>query len=258
MTMVEGFPLELESLLASTVEILKERGAAREIGIIANSEARMAVWESSRFDATSWGIWLAVDLAVYARMDGAERREVEGIIEDAAQSFFAHLEEDRLGRVNIVPLTSKAPPGWRDSANAWLAGAGVNNQGRVRSDNIAALKHEGLLFRSPAEVNLYSALKAQGVTFAPLPVFVRGGRTYHRLEPDFVIIKDGVVMVVEVDGDTYHRESPADAHQRLLPLDHEGAKVERVRAEECATPHKAEACARRLITVLEKRRTQRA
>lgn len=96
----------------------------------------------------------------------------------------------------------KADSTWRDGAKRWLAGAGISNQGRVRSDNIASREADGLLFRSVPEINLYKALKARGVSVAPLPVFVRGGKTYRRIEPDFVILKEGLVMVVEVDGDT--------------------------------------------------------
>jgi hypothetical protein len=140
---------------------------------------------------------------------------------------------------------------WRDAANRWLSGEGINNQARVRSNNIASLECDGLLFRSEPEINLYRALKGAGVTFAPLPVFLRGGTAYARLEPDFVVLKDGCVLVIEVDGDTYHRETPADAHKRLLPLDHEGAKIERVTAAECDTPEKARVCAQRLIAVID-------
>jgi very-short-patch-repair endonuclease len=64
-------------------------------------------------------------------------------------------------------------------------------------------------------------------------------------------------MVVEVDGDTYHRESPADAHARLQPLDHEGAKIERVKADECDVPEKANACADRILQILKKKIGQR-
>ncbi len=69
---------------------------------------------------------------------------------------------------------------------------------------------------SAPEIELYRALKAIGVTFAPLPVFVRGGKQYKRIEPDFVIIKDGIVMIVEVDGVAFHNESPQEAHERLI------------------------------------------
>jgi very-short-patch-repair endonuclease len=95
-------------------------------------------------------------------------------------------------------------------------------------------------------------LKTLGVTFAPLPVFIQGGETYRRIEPDFVVYKGRQVMVVEVDGDTVHHETPVEAHNRTTMLVHEGAHVERVSATECETAEKARECAMRLMDVLMK------
>ena len=83
-------------------------------------------------------------------------------------------------------------------------------------------------------------------------MFVRGGETYKRIEPDFVLLKDGIVMIVEVDGDTVHKESPLEAHNRTTMLVHEGAHVERVNANECASQEKATECAKRMLGVLQK------
>jgi hypothetical protein len=116
---------------------------------------------------------------------------------------------------------------------------------------------DGLLFRSQPEINLYKALKARGITFAPLPVFIRGGDTYRRIEPDFVLFKDSIMMIVEVDGDTVHRETPLEAHYRTTLLAHEGAHVERVDAKDCETPEKARECATRLLEVLCKLKANR-
>jgi very-short-patch-repair endonuclease len=89
---------------------------------------------------------------------------------------------------------------------------------------------------------------------APLPVFVRGGPKYQRLEPDFLLLHKGVVMVVEVDGATVHRESPAEAHERVQGMQHAGVRVERVRAADCETPSKAAQCADRLMEAPERYR----
>ena len=161
-----------------------------------------------------------------------------------------------LTTVVIVP-TLGSDNSWRDRARSWLAGEGVSNQGRVRSDNVAPRSCDGLLFRSEPEINLYRALKAVGVSFAPLPVFVRGGTDYRRIEPDFVIIKNGIILVVEVDGDTVHHESPAEAHARTTMLVHEGVHVERVKADDCATAEAAATCARNLLEVISKLKAAR-
>jgi hypothetical protein len=156
--------------------------------------------------------------------------------------------------VAIVPA-DEAPSDWRKQTLAWLRGEGVTNQGRVRSDNIAARQYDGLLFRSDEEINLYRAFKAAGVSFAPLPVFVRGGNSYRRIEPDFIVVKGGMVAVIEVDGN--HQESPVEAHDRTTMLVHEGAHVERVRASDCSTLDGAEVCAKRVLASLAKVRASR-
>jgi hypothetical protein len=80
-----------------------------------------------------------------------------------------------------------------------------------------------------------------------------GGNPFRRIEPDFVILKDGIVMVVEVDVDTVHRESPREAHDPVAAmLLHEEAHVERVNAKDCDTLEKAKACAARILAVIEK------
>ena len=116
---------------------------------------------------------------------------------------------------------------------------------------------DGLLFRSQPEINLYREFKALGITFAPLPVFIRGGETYRRIEPDFVLFKDGIFMIVEVDGDTVHRETPLEAHNRTMMLVLEGAHVERVNAKECDTVAKAQECAARILGILDKLKANR-
>jgi hypothetical protein len=83
-------------------------------------------------------------------------------------------------------------------------------------------------------------------------VFVRGGKDYRRIEPAFIVVKDGMVAVIEVDGDTVHQESPVEAHDRTTMLVHEGAHVERVRASDCSTMEGAEVCAKRVLTALAK------
>jgi len=59
-------------------------------------------------------------------------------------------------------------------------------------------------------------------------------------------------MIVEVDGDTVHRESPQEAHDRTTVLLHEGAHIERVNAKECETPEKAKICASKIVQLIQK------
>lgn len=176
---------------------------------------------------------------------------------EAAEPVLELSDNDTFTGTTIRPAGA-APKGWREHDERWLKGENVSNQGRVRSDNVATREEDGLLFRSDAEVTLYRALKRRGVTFAPLPVFIRGGTTYHRLEPDFLIIKDGLVFQVEVDGDTYHRESPVDAQKRTAPMEYEGVKVRRYLASQLATDKAAAQVVDGLLKWIEKEKANRS
>jgi AbiJ N-terminal domain 3 len=247
-----GFPTDAEQLVASVAELLRHRGRDRELAVLANSEFSITKSSHDNWDGgiTGWSVSCACDAGLYARLTEAEHDDTETYIDRACTEVLRQFPRHRIDRVLIAPRSTNRAT-WRAQTTRWLSGEGVNNQGRVRSDSVASLECDGLLFRSEEEIHLYRALKRVGVTFAPLPVFIRGGQQYSRLEPDFVIIKDGHVMVVEVDGDLYHKESPAEAHQRLQPLDHEGAKVERVRAADCETPEKAQKTVEKLLKVLD-------
>ncbi|WP_437767153.1 hypothetical protein WMF27_20665 [Sorangium sp. So ce281] len=253
----DDFPLDLETFLGSTVEVLKHQGHEREIAIIVNAKPIIQLLEYDNWNGGiyTWGLSLESS-AYFCSPVKAERQKSEEIIKEAGKELFADREDHSFAQVTLVPRRDNNPR-WRQDADDYLRGKGVNNQGRVRSTNIPPHEHEGLFFRSPAEINLYQALKKLGVTFAPLPVFLRGGSNYKRIEPDFVIIKDGMMMVVEIDGKSFHQESPADAHERLRILDHEGAKIERVKAEQCSTLEKAKACADELLSILKKRLNQK-
>lgn len=78
------------------------------------------------------------------------------------------------------------------------------------------------------------------------------GAEYKRIEPDFVIFKDGLVMVVEIDGDLFHTETPATAHARLKFLVDESVRLERLHASECDTPAKAKEAVARVIATMDK------
>lgn len=127
----------------------------------------------------------------------------------------------------------------------------------MRSDNIASQQHQGLLFRSKAEIVLFNALVRAKLPVAPLPVFVRVGKAYNRIEPDFVVVYKGLTFVVEVDGDTYHKELPAEADRRLVPLTYEGVEVRRIRAMDLQSDEAADAAVKDLIEFMARRKEAR-
>lgn len=252
----------LEQLLATTARIFADEGSTREVAILASADASFELRDfydsfghSGSETIDIYCLNLKIPSWTFSRLSG-ELDELEASIKDKVNKITPRSSRSHIGDVNILPIIS-ASHDWREKAKRWVAGDGINNQGRVRSDNIPSKQVDGLLFRSEPEIFLYKAFKSLGVSFAPLPVFVRGGESYKRIEPDFVIVKSGVIMVVEVDGDTVHHETPAEAHDRTTMLAHEGVKIERVKASECSTQDLANVCAKRILQVIEKLKAAR-
>jgi hypothetical protein len=250
------YPGNAETLLATMAAVCAARGQAREVALLASAEASIEYVDHDNYDGgvDMYGLRLLLPAELFGQL-GSDRQALEATIGETAREA-ATVPRTYIGAVWLGPAPVTASD-WRQQAVGWLRGEGINNQGRVRSDNIAVRSHDGLLFRSQPEIRLYQALKSLGVSFAPLPVFVRGGQTYRRIEPDFLIVHRGVCMVVEVDGDTVHHETPAEAHDRTTMLAHEGVQIERVKASDCETPEKASACARRIVALIDKLKSNR-
>jgi hypothetical protein len=249
--------LDIESILATVVRLLASEGRAKEVGVLANAETILKQTDYDNWDGGVYiyTLYLHVPVWLYSQVS-SDKEESEKKILEHISPLLTSSPNDHIANVIISPQAMEDKD-WRDKAKAWLAGNGVSNQGRVRSDNIAQRACDGLLFRSQPEINLYKALKSSGVSFAPLPVFVKGGDTYRRIEPDFVVIKDGIVLIIEVDGDTVHQETPAEAHNRTTMLVYEGAHVERIRASDCDTPEKATLSAKRLLQIVSRLKASR-
>lgn len=255
-TVMPERPFPIEDFLASLATSLKIRGDARALTMIVEGDSRFEPAE------TDWGIdfWLlfiSVPIHIFHALTDEERVQTEEAIYDVGKSFFISTPVDDLRKVIISPKVSFANEGWREEALRFIKGEGVTNQGRVRSDNIASKEHRGLLFRSKAEIVLFEAMTRAKLAVAPLPVFVRIANSYNRLEPDFVVIFKGLTFVVEVDGDSFHKETPAEADKRLVPLTHEGVEVRRIRAADVATDAMADNVVKELIDFMSKRKESR-
>lgn len=246
------FLVALEPTLGTLARLFASEGAAQEVAVLTYSTPEII---ESHFDSwnggtTYYNLVLHAPLNLYPQIE-AHKDKLEAAILKKFEVIANKTPNDLLGGVIISPAVVEDPQ-WREKAAAWLSGSKVSNQGRVRSDNVAPLSVDGLIFRSQPEIHLYRAFKSMGVSFAPLPVFIRGGTEYKRIEPDFVIIQAGHVMVVEVDGDTVHQETPAEAHARTTMLLHEGVHFERIKASECDTSEKAKGSAEHLLSVFKK------
>lgn len=249
-------PFPVEDFLASLVEALKVRGDARAIAVVLSGTCDFD-YVGTDFGMTNWVFRVGLPTPLFHALSTDEVTQVEDSLTNAAAPFFQTLSEDYLSRVQINPMVVPAPAGWRDDAFRFIKGEGVTNQGRVRSDNIASKEHRGLLFRSKAEITLFEAMQRAQLAVAPLPVFVRVGKAYHRLEPDFVVVFKGLTFVVEVDGDTFHRETPAEADKRLIPLTYEGVEVRRIRANDLENDAMADSAVKDLVQFMSKRKAAR-
>lgn len=249
-------PFPIEDFLASATMALKIRGDARSIATILAGDCRFEPTESD-WGVDYWALRIGLPIHVFHALTEAEIKQIEEAILEIGRSLFSSTVTEGLSQVAIAPQVVSAPDDWRQEALRFVRGEGVTNQGRVRSDNIASRQHRGLLFRSKAEVTLFEAMTRAKLAIAPLPVFVRVGNNYHRLEPDFVVIFKGLTFVVEVDGDTFHHETPADADKRLVPLTHEGVEVRRINAADVATDALADGVVRDLIQFMSRRKEAR-
>jgi len=252
------FEKDLDKILATLVNFLAEEGDTRAVTVLVMGEASIEQTGGGYdFDQEYFAHTITLKLPETLYFQVMEDLfGLQNALKDKINVLTRSYPFDSVEEVSIV-TELKGDPNWREKGRSFITGQGITNQGRARSDNLAPRQCDGLLFRSQPEIHLYRAFKALGVSFAPLPVFVRGGESYRRIEPDFVIFKHGILMIVEVDGDTVHKETPLEAQDRVKMLVHEGAHVERVNASECDTPEKASACARRLMAILEKLKATR-
>jgi hypothetical protein len=246
-----------EAFLGTLARLHAAEGAAREVAVLTYStpeivEVGYDSWNGGR---TFWEMNLHAPINLFTQLKDAID-EIEKAILQKAENILSQYGNHELSKIRIVPAVIDDPQ-WREKAAAWLSGDKISNQGRVRSGNVAPLLVDGLLFRSQAEIHLYRALKAQGITFAPLAVFVRGGETYRRIEPDFFLVHAGITVALEVDGDTVHEETPAEAHARTAMLQQEGVYVERIKASECDSPEKAKVATARLRAIIDKHKAAR-
>lgn len=74
----------------------------------------------------------------------------------------------------------------------------------------AALEHDGLRFRSRAEIHIHDALKCRDVLFFPNAAAVLGGPAKEdKKEPDFLVCLNGKWGLLEVMGEAFHPSATA-------------------------------------------------
>lgn len=248
---------DLGKILGTMARLYHREGHERELQILTYGEASIEQTDYDNWNGGTCGYTIRLEIpdTIYFEL-GDDIEKIEQALEKKANQIARSYDNQWIQAVTLSTQFSVSDD-WQEKARAYLSGKGISNQGRARSDNVAPLMCDGLLFRSKAEIHLYRALKSLGVTFAPLPVFIRGGDTYRRIEPDFVLIRDGLMMIVEVDGEAIHQESPLEAHTRTKLMVREGVHLERVGAKECETAEAAKVCAARLLEIMKKLRANK-
>lgn len=248
---------DAELLMQNVARRYAIEGNARVVTVLHSADVRIDQTDFDNWDGGTYVYTVFLDIPQRLFSSIAKEKEtVASQIHEMLSDYLHRYESTWIRSVEITPELTDSKT-WREDARKWLAGEGTNNQGRVRSDNIAGREKDGLLFRSQPEIYLYEALKSLGVTFAPLPVFLRGGKVYSRIEPDFILINEGLVMCVEIDGDTVHTETPAEANSRTRVLSNEGVVVERFSASRCDTPERAQQLAAEITQLMRTHRNNR-
>ncbi|CAM3231121.1 hypothetical protein DESA109040_03970 [Deinococcus saxicola] len=270
--MSDSFFVDPKPFLESAVQILLAQENYKALNVLAEGVVelkKLSEYSDSRQDETGWNSYIRVlnyrleislQMPVYQQV-AKERDEIEAQIFSAlSDSLLGYEFESEEGELHFGSVLIKIKHGsgndWQDKAKATLAGSGLTNQGRVRSDSIAPIVHQGLLFRSPPEAKLFDALKRANLLFAPLPVFIRSA-SGNRIEPDFIIISEGTTLLVEVDGSTYHTETPLAAQERLEEFTDAGVQHIRVAASDCMNDADADKVAQKVKERLERIRSLR-
>lgn len=248
-------PQLLERALNTVASYLIEHGELDAASVVINSVPTLGFAEWQPSEGEFWTLFLGLPPATLAGLEGL------GTISDQIDRAVSAVLEQFPGtsfNVTIGLQLLEENDDWRIIAQRRLTGEGITNQGRVRSDNIAALSHNGLLFRSRPETLMYDAFKRRRLVFTPLPTVLTGNdapNSRKRIEPDFLLIYEGILLCVEVDGDFTHPETPLQAQERVEPLTRNGVRVERVPAPK--TPDEASATADRVVSLLKRMRAAR-
>jgi hypothetical protein len=250
---------KLDAVLGTAARILIRQGQILAASILANADLSVRHWNYDNWNGgqNTWRLFMGIPVSTYFDLENKE--ELKNQVEEAIRTPLEIVSNNDFFNCEITTELERDPD-WRQKTRQHLSGEGINNQGRVHSQNIAAREYDNLRFRSRPEIFFYLALKASSVAFAPLSVVIGKdglGQRTRRIEPDFLIFKDGMVTIVEIDGDLYHTETPHEAHIRLKFLLDEGARLERINADECDTAEKAREAVDRVLLGIEKRRRGR-
>ena len=131
------FEVDLEEFIASLARIFVHRGNPAAVAVL--SEGDVSCVNMGQVDEYDYRLDYQVRLDVPPAVFNSvidRISKLEGELEQEAVILMRRYPEILLRSIVICPKYV-TDPYWRTKAKAWLRGEGVNNQGRVRSDNIA-------------------------------------------------------------------------------------------------------------------------
>ncbi len=144
-----------------------------------------------------------------ASQDDSYRRSF-GLVADAVNEIARYVHVRHV----VVELERVVPPrDWHRDFEKLMVRL-TANQALFSFQDASKIRYQGLNFRSRTEIRVFDKLVSAGLLVFPLPVSVMGApRTYK--EPDFVVVKDGKVGILEIHGDKWHPpETAAKEHER--------------------------------------------
>jgi hypothetical protein len=94
-TAPDSFPFEADALVASVAEVLKVKGSARELAVLANSQLRVAdpSYDNWNGGTQGWTLNCALPASLYARLTVDDRTECEKGLADAVAELFSSVLE---------------------------------------------------------------------------------------------------------------------------------------------------------------------
>jgi hypothetical protein len=187
-----------ERAFLHTLQIYLESRGQMEIAALlqggACSISPSSSFSGNRWNALSTTVMFYVPKERLAAFSGKVRSSL-WLAADAVLPKNAGLDVER---VDIVPFLEKPP----------VIDPLPLNAGALAFQ--AALEHDGLRFRSRAEIHIYDALKRRDVLFFPNAAAVLGGRANQdKKEPDFLVCLNGKWGILEVMGEAFHPSATA-------------------------------------------------
>ena len=181
---------KLEPVLFAAATILLSRKDQFAASILANAAATLTHWDHDNWNGGQETWRLHLGIGAWAAYLGLQDKEgIEKALDEAiAIPMVAVSHSDSI--MTEITTTLDHGPDWRLRIRQQLFGQGITDQGRAGIDNIAFIEHEGLRFRSRAEVHFYQSYEGNRHHSRS----AAGRHTWRhsssrRIEPDFVVIQ---------------------------------------------------------------------